>query len=120
MVEEDKISSSPRAASNVPSCPTHYDVQIEEGASLFLSRHFERYGSSVTALVVTRTDYCILVLEQAATINIVHRDCSLNNSMIEDLEDGTSRGLLLDWEFGVEVNKEHKYNVGGTVSQSNV
>lgn len=59
-------------------------------------------------------------MEHAAEVGILHRDCSLNNAMIEDLEDGTSssRGLLLDWEFGVEVNEENSYNVGGTVSRS--
>ena len=48
---------------------------------------------------------------------ILHRDCSLHNTTIEDLNDGGSHRLLLDWEFGVEVNDNEEYSVGGTVSQ---
>ena len=59
--------------------------------------------------------FILEVLEQAAEENILHQDCSLNNVMIEDFKGG-SHGLLLDWEFGVEVNEQHSHNVGGTVS----
>ena len=34
--------------------------------------------------------------------------------MIEDIRNG-SRGLLLDWEFAVQINRQHKYEMGGTV-----
>ena len=51
--------------------------------------------------------------------NILHQDCSLNNMMIEDFK-GSSCGLLLDWEFSIEVNEQYSYNVGGTVSYQNV
>ncbi|KAN0078263.1 hypothetical protein V8E55_010320, partial [Tylopilus felleus] len=37
-------------------------------------------------------------------------DCSLYNTAIEDTDGGHSRGLLLDWEFGVEVNTSQKYS----------
>lgn len=57
------------------------------------------------------------VLERAAEEGILHRDCSLNNVAIEDLQSGSSRGLLLDWEFGVEVKEDHRYGLGGTVSR---
>jgi hypothetical protein len=56
------------------------------------------------------------VLEQAAALNVLHQDCSLHNVTIEDLDGGGSHGLLLDWEFGVEVNEAKKYSVGSTVS----
>jgi hypothetical protein len=61
-----------------------------------------------------------IVMEQATDINILHHDCSLNNMMIEDLESSTSCGLLLDWKFDIEVNKEHSYNVGGTISHQTI
>ena len=57
------------------------------------------------------------MLEQAMNKGILHRDCSLHNTTIEDLNDGGSHRLLLDWEFGVEVNDNEEYSVGGTVSQ---
>jgi hypothetical protein len=65
-------------------------------------------------------DPTVTVLEQAADAHILHRDCSLNNAAIEDLDDGGSRGLLLDWEFGAEVNEDGRYSVGGTVSQQSL
>jgi hypothetical protein len=57
-----------------------------------------------------------IVLELAAEEGILHWDCSFNNVTIEDLVDGSSRGLLLDWEFGIEVNHDSMYGMGGTVS----
>ena len=35
---------------------------------------------------------------------------------IKDLNNGGSCGLLLNWEFGVEVNDNEDYSVSGTVS----
>lgn len=46
---------------------------------------------------------------------ILHRDCSLNNAMIEDDGDG-SHGTLIDWEFAVHILAGQKYAIGGTVS----
>ena len=34
--------------------------------------------------------------------------------MIEDTENG-ARGFLLDWEFAVQVNMQHTYEMGGMV-----
>ncbi|KAG2133726.1 hypothetical protein DEU56DRAFT_913842 [Suillus clintonianus] len=42
--------------------------------------------------------------------HILHRDCSLNNAMIGD-DDG---GMLIDWEFAVDIVRGDKYSVGGT------
>ncbi|KAG1789203.1 uncharacterized protein HD556DRAFT_1447263 [Suillus plorans] len=44
---------------------------------------------------------------------ILHRDCSLNNSMIEDDSNG-SHGTLIDWEFAVRILQGQKYAIGGT------
>ncbi|KAG2130741.1 hypothetical protein DEU56DRAFT_954656 [Suillus clintonianus] len=44
---------------------------------------------------------------------VLHRDCSLNNSMIEDDGNG-SQGMLIDWEFAVKIAKNETYTVGGT------
>jgi hypothetical protein len=46
---------------------------------------------------------------------VLHRDCSLNNSMIEDTKDG-SRGALIDWEFAARITSDNMYSAGGTVS----
>ena len=34
--------------------------------------------------------------------------------MIEDTENGP-RGCLLDWEFAIQINMQHTYDMGGTV-----
>ncbi|KAG2149237.1 hypothetical protein DEU56DRAFT_908936 [Suillus clintonianus] len=44
---------------------------------------------------------------------ILHRDCSLNNSMIKDDGD-RSHGTLIDWEFAVFIAQGQKYTRGGT------
>ncbi|KAG2109908.1 uncharacterized protein F5147DRAFT_772756 [Suillus discolor] len=43
---------------------------------------------------------------------ILHRDCSLNNAMIEDDSNGTHI-LLVDWEFAVHIYAGQKYVIGG-------
>ncbi|KAG2114206.1 uncharacterized protein F5147DRAFT_650015 [Suillus discolor] len=57
-----------------------------------------------------------IVLVQKCAVekhNILHRDCSLNNSMIEDTDDG-SRGALIDWEFAARITSDNLYPAGGT------
>ena len=46
---------------------------------------------------------------------VLHRDCSINNTMIKDTEGG-ARGFFLDWEFAVQINNRNEYEIGGTVS----
>ena len=45
---------------------------------------------------------------------VLHRDCSINNTMIEDTPNGP-RSFFLDWEFAVQINMQHTYEIGGTV-----
>lgn len=46
---------------------------------------------------------------------ILHRDCSLNNSIIEDDGNG-SHGTMIDWEFAVRILQSNHYPISGTVS----
>ncbi|KAG1747487.1 hypothetical protein EDD22DRAFT_851084 [Suillus occidentalis] len=48
---------------------------------------------------------------------ILHYDCSLNNSMIEDDGNG-SCGTLIDWEFSVFITQGQKYARGRTLSEA--
>ncbi|KAG2040377.1 hypothetical protein BDR03DRAFT_816996, partial [Suillus americanus] len=41
-------------------------------------------------------------------VQILHRDCSLNNIMIEDCE-GSSQGALIDWEFASCITSDNTY-----------
>ncbi|KAG2129255.1 uncharacterized protein EDB93DRAFT_1256318 [Suillus bovinus] len=43
---------------------------------------------------------------------ILHQDCSLNNSMIEDNGNG-SHGTMIDWEFAVHILQSNYYLIGG-------
>ena len=47
---------------------------------------------------------------------ILHRDVSPFNIIIEDLVDGI-QGMLIDWEFAVDITVTQKYSAGGTVSR---
>ena len=47
--------------------------------------------------------------------HVLHRDCSVNNGMIEDRPNGPT-GSLIDWEHAVQITKSNEYDVGGTVS----
>ncbi|KAG1843582.1 hypothetical protein DFJ58DRAFT_731528 [Suillus subalutaceus] len=54
------------------------------------------------------------IQKQAVEQNqVLHHDCSLNNAMIEDDGSG-SHGMLIDWEFAVEIIQGNQYGVGGT------
>ena len=47
---------------------------------------------------------------------ILHCDVSPFNIIIEDLVDGI-QGMLIDWEFAVDITVTQKYSAGGTVSR---
>ncbi|KAG1765881.1 hypothetical protein EV702DRAFT_1204407 [Suillus placidus] len=51
--------------------------------------------------------------QAAESHKVLHRDSSLNNVMIEDDGDG-SHGMLIDWEFAVDIVEGEQYVVGGT------
>jgi hypothetical protein len=59
----------------------------------------------------------LLVQRQAHTLRVLHRDPSLHNAMIEDVDDGSSVGMLIDWEFAVDITPNDCYTIGGTVSR---
>ncbi|KAG1867002.1 hypothetical protein C8R48DRAFT_772192 [Suillus tomentosus] len=61
--------------------------------------------------IVARSD--LPVQQEAHARGILHRDCSLNNAIIEDADDD-SLGMLIDWEFAVLVTPENNYAIGGT------
>ena len=94
-------------------CKAADNVQVQERAHFLCQRSRKRcefltfYSLSLTATWI--------VQQKAWERGILHRDCSLNNSMIEDFDDG-SHGLLLDWEFAVKITKQGEYDLGGTVS----
>ncbi|KAI5990036.1 hypothetical protein F5J12DRAFT_786564 [Pisolithus orientalis] len=50
---------------------------------------------------------------QALERGVLHRDCSINNTMIEDFANG-SHSFLLDWEFAVQVMLQGEYDLGST------
>ncbi|KAI6156796.1 hypothetical protein BKA82DRAFT_148513 [Pisolithus tinctorius] len=54
------------------------------------------------------------IQQQALERGVLHRDCSINNTMIEDFTNG-SCSFLLDWEFAVWVTLQGEYDLGGTV-----
>ena len=55
------------------------------------------------------------VQKEAVAKGILHRDISPFNVLIDDSAD-EFQGMLIDWEFTVEITVQQKYNIGGTVS----
>jgi len=49
-------------------------------------------------------------------ISILHRDVSPFNALIKDGEDEV-QGMLIDWEFAVEITATQLYSAGSTVSK---
>ena len=49
-------------------------------------------------------------------LGILHRDVSPFNVIIKDGEHGVE-GMLIDWEFTVEITITQLYSAGGTVSK---
>jgi hypothetical protein len=72
--------------------------------------------SDTPRLNVQSNTYCYLSVQRQAVElrKVLHRDSSLNNAMIEDDGDG-SHGMLIDWEFAVDIVEGEQYVVGGTV-----
>ncbi|KAG1830052.1 hypothetical protein DFJ58DRAFT_737130 [Suillus subalutaceus] len=64
-------------------------------------------------LVRTLCDIALIQWCTYEEYRILHRDCSLNNAMIEDIRGG-SRGVLIDWEFAMRITKDDMYPTGGT------
>lgn len=55
------------------------------------------------------------VQQEAVGKGILHRNVSPFNVLIEDLVNKI-QGMLIDWEFAVEITFEQEYGIGGTVS----
>jgi len=55
------------------------------------------------------------VQKEAVGKGILHCDISPFNVLIKDLVNEI-QGMLIDWEFAVEITFEQEYGVGGTVS----
>ncbi|KAG1887912.1 uncharacterized protein F5891DRAFT_1199481 [Suillus fuscotomentosus] len=72
-------------------------------------------GTSRTHVQLISAIRDIVKIQQIAVEErgILHRDCSLNNSMIEDDGHG-SHGTLIDWEFTVRILTGQKYAIRGT------
>ncbi|KAG1879922.1 hypothetical protein F4604DRAFT_1923142 [Suillus subluteus] len=60
-----------------------------------MSKSYRTHRELVTAL-----RDIVSIIHAASKCNVVHRDCSLHNTMIEDLK-GAIRGCLIDWEFAI-------------------
>ena len=75
-----------------------------------------KYDTLFSLIAVVNKTYIFIVQKEAVEErHLLHRDCSINNGMIEDGPDGPT-GSLIDWEHAVNITKSNEYNVGGTVS----
>ena len=110
---------------NMKSTRTHVCLVMKPCACLLMMFKSKReFVSCVRDILksmsmICNTDtntYLLLstVQQEAEKRGVLHRDCSVNNTMIEDTENG-SCGCLLDWEFAIQINMQHTYDMGRTV-----
>ncbi|KAG1855878.1 hypothetical protein C8R48DRAFT_776246 [Suillus tomentosus] len=100
----------------VPRLVEYWLVEMEPGEVDKIVKYFQKVPHSIkgTSQFLTSILDIIKIQKQAVEQNwVLHRDCSLNNAMIEDDGDGT-HGMLIDWEFAVEIVRGDQYGVGGT------
>ncbi|KAG2127095.1 hypothetical protein DEU56DRAFT_700850, partial [Suillus clintonianus] len=90
---------------------THVRVVLKPRA-----RPLHKFRTKLELLTSIR-DIVQIQKEAVEQRKVLHRDCSLNNSMIEDDGNG-SQGMLIDWEFAVKIAKNETYTVGGTGASS--
>ncbi|KIN93286.1 hypothetical protein M404DRAFT_36223 [Pisolithus tinctorius Marx 270] len=101
----------------VPKLQHYWVVKVELG----IVDKTERYRDEKWPMVMFKTKKelvsCIRdilrIQQQALERGVLHRDCSINNMMIEDFANG-SHGFLLDWEFAVWVTLQGEYDLGST------
>ncbi|KAG2064011.1 hypothetical protein BDR04DRAFT_1122868 [Suillus decipiens] len=93
----------------VPQYIEHCLVEVEPGKVDNTQMYRQKIYSSTQALRdIVLIQKCVVEEHQ-----VLHRDCSLNNSMIEDTKDG-SRGALIDWEFTACITSNNMYSAGRT------
>ncbi|KAG2746668.1 hypothetical protein P692DRAFT_201806973 [Suillus brevipes Sb2] len=96
-----------KALKDIPGVPQYVEhclVEVEPG---------KVDDTQIKELVKALRDIVLIQKRAVEEHQVLHRDCSLNNSMIEDIEGG-SRGALIDWEFAARITSDDMYSAGGT------
>jgi len=78
------------------------------------SRTFLSVGGRLSLVKTSKLIYKS-VQKEAVAKGILHRDVSPFNVLIDDSAD-EFQGMLIDWEFAVEITVRQKYSIGGTMS----
>ncbi|KAG1836201.1 hypothetical protein DFJ58DRAFT_735127 [Suillus subalutaceus] len=107
-----------KALKDIPGVPQYIEhclVEVEPGKVDNTQVYRQKIYSSTPRkeLVKALRDIVLIQKRVVAEHQVLHRDCSLNNSMIEDTKDG-SRGALIDWEFAARITSDNMYSAGGT------
>ncbi|KAG0700642.1 hypothetical protein DFH29DRAFT_1000887 [Suillus ampliporus] len=106
------VRGVPKVSSIGSSSPGTKSTKLQTTGTKFctaLRTHFEL----TLELLSSIRDIVKIQKDAVGASNILHRDCSLNNAMIEDDRKDT-HGMLIDWEFAVSILKKGNYAVGGT------
>ncbi|KAG2061018.1 hypothetical protein BDR06DRAFT_966820 [Suillus hirtellus] len=95
---------------SVPQLIKHWLVEIGPQEVDEMMSYHGKIWQSIKELISAIRD--IVKIQQIAVEEhgILHQDCSLNNSMIEDGDNG-SHGTLIDWEFAVHILTGQKYDI---------
>ena len=93
------------------------DLSQNFGPSVNWSPASKMFSSVIPVLFMKsrRLMYNLVQKETVQKHKVLHRDASPFNILIYEALDGV-RGMLIDWEFAVEITLRAEYSVGGMVS----
>ncbi|KAG1767509.1 hypothetical protein EDD22DRAFT_949965 [Suillus occidentalis] len=122
-LNEIKMMEKMKGIHGVPQLVKYWLVEVAPGKGTFCThirvvlkpwgRPLHKFCTKYK-LLASVWDIVQIQKEAVEQCNVLHRDCSLFNAMIEDNGNGT-HGMLIDWEFAVKILKNQSYTVGGTL-----
>ncbi|KAG1817265.1 uncharacterized protein BJ212DRAFT_1480495 [Suillus subaureus] len=110
MLNEVTMLNEMKGVHGVPELVEHWLIEIASGEPHARPLHMFCTKAELVSVIWDIVAIQKIVVKERG---ILHRDCSLNNSMIEDNSNG-SHGTLIDWEFAMHILQSNRYPISGT------
>ncbi|KAG1846444.1 hypothetical protein F4604DRAFT_1936431 [Suillus subluteus] len=105
----------------VPQLIEHWLVEVAPGEVEDMRAYRYKFPYSIQHTFHTHVEFLsaiqdiVNIQRQAVEKHkVLHHDASLNNAMIKEDDGDGSHGMLVDWEFTVDIVEGEQYVVGGT------
>ncbi|KAG1819135.1 uncharacterized protein BJ212DRAFT_1479245 [Suillus subaureus] len=112
MLNEVTMLNEMKGVRGIPELVEHWLIEIASGEVDETEKYCYKTLESIEELVSVIWDIITIQKIAVKEQGILHRDCSLNNSMIKDDGNG-SHGTLIDWEFAVRILQSNCYPISG-------